>query len=1031
MSTDASPALSSGKRYWRSLEELAGSPDFQEMMRREFPDQAAEWSDVISRRRFLTLLGASFALAGLSGCGVQSPKEKILPYNRKPEELVPGKPLYFATAMTLAGRATGLLVESHDGRPTKVEGNPTHPASLGATDVFAQASVLTLYDPDRSQAVKHKGRPAAFSDLVRTTRDDLAKRKKTGGAGLRILTESVGSPSLSGQLDKLLNDYPKAKSHQYEPAAFDNALEGGLHAFGEVVNTRYDFAKADVILSLDADFLGRAPGHLAYVRQFASRRRIAPGHAEMNRLYVVETSPTTTGMKADERLPLRASEVEFFARALATRLGLGDFAGRDAASAEARAFLELLVGDLQKPGASSVVLAGDGQPPAVHALAHAINQLLGNGGKTVIHTAPIEYRPVNQIASLKELVRDIDADEVETLLILGGNPVYTAPADMRFAERLKNVPLRVHLSLYNDETSQLCQWHIPETHFLESWSDGRAFDGTASIEQPLIAPLYAGKSAHELLSAWTEELPRSGHDIVRDHWRGIWRERARAGDFEYFWRRALSDGVVSGTTFPTKDMKLTKDWAERAGLKDIPNPPKEWSSRSSELEVIFRPDPTIYDGRFANNGWLQELPKPVTQLTWDNAVLMSRNTAEAVGLDFALRGKVGNHGGEHGEALTELVEFRRNGETVQVGGKPLTAPVWIDPGHTDGSVTVHFGYGRTHAGQVGSGTGFDAYALRQSSAPFFDSGLELRKTGEHFTLACTQAHYPMDSTPAAKDRGIIRAGTLAEYHKNEESIVGEAHRLHPLTMYNDNEHLHGEHQWAMLIDLGACVGCNACVVACQAENSIPVVGKEQVTRGREMHWIRVDRYFEGSEANPLAIFQPVPCMHCENAPCELVCPVEATTHSPDGLNEMTYNRCVGTRYCSNNCPYKVRRFNFLQFADYATGSLKLMRNPDVTVRTRGVMEKCTYCVQRIRAAEIDAKNQQRPIRDGDVVTACQAACPAEAIIFGDQKNPKSKYAQRKAEVEKGHLHYGLLEELNTRPRTTYVAALRNPRSETK
>jgi molybdopterin-containing oxidoreductase family iron-sulfur binding subunit len=1029
MTSDVTPAFA-GKRYWRSLAELAGSPDFQEMMRREFPDQAAEWANVISRRRFLTLLGASFALAGLSGCGVQPPEEKILPYNRKPEELVPGKPLYFATAMTLVGRTVGLLAESHEGRPTKIEGNPQHPASLGATDIFAQASMLTLYDPDRSQAVKYKGRPAAYSELVRSLREDLAKRKKTGGAGLRILTETVGSPALAGQILKFLEDYPNAKWHQYEPAALDNALQGSLLAFGEPVNSRYDFAKADVILSLDADFLAFGPAHLAYVRDFASRRRMKDAHSDLNRLYVVEATPTITGMKADERLPRRASEIDFFARVLATRLGQGNFATIDGLSTEANAFLERVVADLKEPGKTSVVVAGDGQPPAVHVLAHAINQLLGNVGKTVFHTAPVEAKPVNHIASLKELVRDMDAGEVETLLILGGNPVYTAPADLRFRDLLKErkAPLCVHLSLYDDETSQLCQWHVPEAHFLESWSDGRAFDGTASIVQPLIAPLYGGKSAHELLAAWTEPSPRTGYDIVRDHWREAWRGRSGAGDFEHFWRRALHDGIVAGTMLAAKDVKLKADWMDLAELKDCPKPQPE---TAGQWEIIFRADPTIFDGRFANNGWLQELPKPVTQLTWDNAALMSRKTAESLGLDFALRGAVGNHGGDHGEALTELAEFQRNGETVTVGGKPLKAPVWIIPGHADYSVTVHYGYGRTHAGQVGNGAGFDTYALRESPAPQFDTGVKLRKTGERFTLACTQAHHPMDdSTREAKNRGIIRAGALDDYRKDEKSIVGEEHGRRSLTLYDDEEHLHGERQWAMLIDLGACIGCNACVVACQAENNIPVVGKEQVTRGREMHWIRVDRYFEGTEENPTAIFQPVPCMHCENAPCELVCPVEATTHSPDGLNEMTYNRCVGTRYCSNNCPYKVRRFNFLQFADYATGSLKLLRNPEVTVRTRGVMEKCTYCVQRIRAAEIDAKNQHRPIRDGDVVTACQAACPADAIIFGDQIDTTSKYAQRMSEAKKGHLHYGLLEELNTRPRTTYVAELRNPKSET-
>jgi MoCo/4Fe-4S cofactor protein with predicted Tat translocation signal len=1012
---------STGKRFWRSLEELADTRRFREMMEREFPDQAAEWTNPITRRRFLTLLGASFALAGIGGCNTHPPEDKILPYVHQPEGMVLGKPLFFATSMTLTGRAVGLLVESNEGRPTKIEGNPQHPASLGATDAFAQASVLTLYDPDRSQAVLYRGQPRAYAELVTSMREEMVRRRQNKGAGFHILTEIVSSPTLAKQLQKLQNDLPKTKWHQFEPAAPDNAFEGSRLAFGAPVDLLYHFEKADVVLSLDADFLTCGPAHLPNVRAFAARRRIEPGRPEMNRLYVVEPTPTATGMKADDRLRLRASQVETFARVLAGELGLGAFASLDALPPEARTWIKPLAEDLQKHAGSCIILAGDGQPPAVHALAHATNHRLGNYGKTAVAIDSVDARTVNRLESLKELIQDIDAGDVQTLLILGGNPVYNAPVDLRFAERLQKVPLRIHLSLYHDETSQLCQWHVPEAHYLEAWGDARAFDGAASIVQPLIAPLYNGKSAYEALADWTEPAQRSGHDLVRDHWRAWWSEHPDGKDFEHFWRRALHAGLIKNSQSPPKEVKFQTDWAARAGLQNDAKGPQ---IGVDSLEVIFRPDPTIYDGRFANNGWLQELPKPVTKLTWDNAVLLSPATAKSLGIGYAVPG---NRGGEHGEAVTDLVELRYHDKVVK-------APVLVVPGHADGAATVHLGYGRTKAGRVGNDAGFNAYLLRMSEKPYFDSGLTLRKTGERFALACTQTHYPIDHQgKAALERGILHVGKLSDYRQDPHSIIHERHERTSLpTLLNPEEFPYDKgYQWGMVIDLGACVGCNACVVACQAENNIPIVGKLEVTHGREMHWIRIDRYYEGSEDDPRAYFQPVPCMHCENAPCELVCPVAATTHSLDGLNEMTYNRCVGTRYCSNNCPYKVRRFNFLQYADYAKGSLNLLNNPDVTVRSRGVMEKCTYCVQRIREAEINAKNQNnRPIHDGEVVTACQAACPAEAIVFGNLNDKKSRVSKRKAESEEAALHYGMLEELNTRPRTTYIAALRNPKFET-
>jgi molybdopterin-containing oxidoreductase family iron-sulfur binding subunit len=753
-------------------------------------------------------------------------------------------------------------------------------------------------------------------------------------------------------------------------------------------------------VALDADFLGGGPGHLRYVHDFSDRRRVNgnPQQATMNRLYAVESMPSLTGSAADHRLRLRAREVEGFARALAVALGVAGVKAPDGLADEPRRWVEVLARELQAHRAASVVLAGDGQRPFVHALAHALNLVLGNVGKTVFYTEPVEVRPKGQVTELHELVRDMEAGRVELLLILEGNPVLTAPADLEFGKHLQNVKLRAHLGLYQDETATQCHWHLPEAHFLETWSDARAYDGTVSILQPLIAPLYGGRSVHELLSSLIEGAERLGHEIVRDYWRTHWPVSPSGSGFDRSWERALHDGVIDGTAFaPKTDLALRKDWAERAE----PAP-----AASEGLEIVFRPDPTIYDGRFANNGWLQELPKPVTQLTWDNAAFLSPATAERLGLTLA----VGGNGGEHGQAIVDVLELSYGGRTVE-------APAWVLPGHADDSVTVHFGYGRTHAGAVGNGAGFDAYRLRTSAAPWIGAGLQVRKTGARYTLACTQVHHAMEG------RDLVRTDTLQQYR--EGAGQASVDRRQPLSLYPGYDYDPPKHKWGMAIDLSACVGCGACVVACQAENNIPVVGKTEVTRGHEMHWLRIDRYYKGSLDDPETYFQPVPCMHCENAPCELVCPVGATVHSTDGLNDMVYNRCVGTRYCSNNCPYKVRRFNFFHYADYATPSLKLGRNPDVTVRSRGVMEKCTYCVQRIRTAQSEAEVQGRPLRDGDVLTACQAACPAGAIVFGDMNDPKSRVADLKA----GPLNYGLLAELNTRPRTTYLAALRNPNLE--
>jgi MoCo/4Fe-4S cofactor protein with predicted Tat translocation signal len=1003
-------ASSRGQEYWRCLEELSDSEEFHRLLKQEFPQQAAGCFDEFNRRDFLKLMGASLALAGLNACGRAAPVDKkIVPYVNQPEEIVPGKPLFFATAFPMSGVGTGVLVESHEGRPTKIEGNPNHPASLGATDALAQASILTLYDPDRSQVVSNAGRISTWNAFLTAINDDLEAERLSGGVGLRILTETVTSPTLANQLRQLLAKFPRAQWHQYEPVNRDNAQAGARLAFGDNVHTVYRFDNADVILSLDADFLFAGPGSVRYARDFVGKRRVRQGKGEMNRLYVIEATPSVTGSMADHRLALRPSEIPNFAAAIAAKIGLSV---QSTTAAQRSQWIEALVRDLQKHRGAGIIVAGDQQPPVVHALAHAMNQALDNVGKTVIYTAPIVANPVDQSASLRQLVRDMETGSVKVLVMLGGNPVFTAPVDLRFAEHLAKVPLRVHSSLYDDETSAYCHWHIPETHYLESWSDARAYDGTVTILQPLIAPLYRGKSSHEVLAALLGGFGDTTYDIVRNYWK----TQKIAGDFEIFWRTALHDGVVAGTAFQPKAVKL-KALADVDGLggstasvseNRTAKPTGAQRATQNSLEISFQPDPTLFDGRFANNGWLQELPKPLTKLTWDNAVLISPKTAERLGLSY----QVGARGGEHGRVFTDVIELRYEGRTLQ-------APTWILPGHADECVTVHLGYGRTRAGKVGNGTGFNAYAIRTANAPYYGAGLEIRKIGTQYPLACTQFHHSMEG------RDLVRTATIEEYRKNPSFAQGEHHHESEGSLYPGFKY--EGYAWGMSIDVNACIGCNACVVACQSENNIPVVGKTEVTRGREMHWLRIDRYYKGSPENPETYHQPVPCMHCENAPCELVCPVGATNHSHEGLNDMVYNRCVGTRYCSNNCPYKVRRFNFFEYSDFETPSLKPLRNPNVTVRSRGVMEKCTYCVQRINVAKIEAEKENRPVRDGEIQTACQAACPTQAIVFGDINNREAAVAKLKSES----LNYGLLTELNTKPRTTYLAKLKNPNPEIK
>jgi molybdopterin-containing oxidoreductase family iron-sulfur binding subunit len=1058
-----------GKQYWRSLEALADTPDFQAYLHREFPENATEWLDPVGRRSFLKLMSASLALAGVGAACTVQPTELIVPYVRQPEETIPGKPLYFATAMTLGGVATGLLIESHEGRPTKAEGNPDHPGSLGATDLYAQGTLLTLYDPDRSQSILQFGEIRPWSAFITAVRAALSAQAATRGAGLRILTETVASPSLAAQIQQMLTLHPAAKWIQWEPTApLDNAREGARLALGQYLQPVYDFTRADVILSLDGDFLAaEGAANLRYARQFGSRRRLDAAPDRLNRLYVVETAPSVTGMNADHRVPLKGSHIDGFARAIASRIGAGAAGAPVPAGTEA--FVDAIAQDLSARKGTSLVLAGEAQPPAVHALVHAMNQALGNVGSTITYLPPPEIVPSNQHAAFRELVSDMNAGRVQTLLIIGeSNPVQTAPADFAFADALAKVQTRIHSGLFLDETATLCHWHVPAAHFLEAWSDARTVDGTVSIVQPLIAPMYGGKSAHEIVQTLLERPERNGYDIVREYWttraggagqaggasgggapsaaaiatgaspaaadtgtprapmqpgtasptvapptrsgqagRGatgtqpaeqnvaavsaqaaaaaappMTPEQRAAAAFERTWRRWLHDGYIAGSAFGPS--------SSPPASPAQPAPPAS-AGPIAGIEVNFRRDPTIYDGRFANNGWLQELPKPVTKLTWDNAALMSPATGQRLEVE--------------------------NGDIVEVthDGRRLRVPVWINPGHAADAVTIHLGYGRTRAGRVGNATGVDAYVLRGSAAPWFGAA-EIRATGDHSTLVSTQDHWTLEG------RNILRAAPL-EAFKATPTFAREMEHLkldRPISLYPAHEYTGT--QWGMVIDLNTCTGCMSCVIACQAENNIPVVGKEQVGRNREMHWLRVDRYYTGPLDNPDTFLQPLPCMHCENAPCEVVCPVAATVHSDEGLNDMVYNRCVGTRYCSNNCPYKVRRFNFLLYQDWDTPSFKLQRNPDVTVRSRGVMEKCTYCVQRINSARIQAKREDREIRDGEVLTACQASCPTQSIVFGNINDPQSQVARLKQSAR----NYGMLDELNTRPRTTYLAAVRNP-----
>ncbi|HEY2509881.1 MAG TPA: TAT-variant-translocated molybdopterin oxidoreductase [Polyangiaceae bacterium] len=989
--------------FWKSLEQKADPVAAAKQATAEFPREISGDLGPVGRRGFV-LGGLGAAMLAVEGCA-RRPVENILPYSKAPEYMLPGLPVHYATVRQSRGDAIGLVVENHEGRPTKIEGNPEHPSSFGGTDAITQASILDLYDPDRSTGPRKGAEAAKWEEFEGLLKAKLAAFAADGGAKLRILAQPTNSPSLVRLRGLFQAKFPQAKVYTWSPVNESNAREGARLAFGQVVNTICDYRVAHVVLSLDSDFLQTEPGMIRATKFFSRGRKLRSAHDQLNRLYVVEPSYTTTGANADHRLRLPATQVEGYVRALAkelsTRPGVDlqavaqAFANAPALEGVPAKWIKVVADELIAARGRGVIVAGTRQPPRVHALVHALNGALGNAAVTVNYFTTADATEGEQLSDLKALVGEMDAGKVETLLMLGGNPVFDAPADLKFAEKLAKVPTSIHLAHNVDETSKKAAWHLPRAHELETWGDQRSLDGTLAIQQPMIAPLFGGRSDIEILGMFLGEAG-SGYDIVRA---SLGTSTTSPRQLEAIWASALNRGLFAGPVarplgaLAARSMDVGNAFGA-AAAKPLSD---------GNLEVNFAADPKLFDGRYGNNPWLLELPDLMTKITWDNAAMISPATAKALGLESG-----------------DVVTLSRQGAQLEI-------PVWILPGQADHSITLNLGWGRTEAGRYGNAVGFNAYAFRTSDALDFADGVSLQKTGKKHQLVQTQEHQSMEGRPIAID------ATLAEYRKNPEFAQYRTPEPKTLPLWKPIEY--NAHKWGMVIDLSSCTGCDACVLACQSENNIATVGKDQVYRNREMHWIRIDRYFLGDdEKEPAVALQPVACVQCEDAPCENVCPVNATAHSPEGLNDMAYNRCIGTRYCANNCPYKVRRFNYLEFqggplgssADTLYGDLpetrKMAFNPDVTVRMRGVMEKCTYCVQRIQEAKIGAKRDDRALRDQEIVTACAQACPADAITFGDLNDPQARVS-RIAKLDRG---YHLLSELGTHPRTSYLGKIRNP-----
>ncbi len=937
-------------------------------------------ADMPSRRRFLSLMSASLALAGLSSC--RKPVERILPYVKGVEELVPGIPVPYATTMPLGLDPTGLLVSTFDGRPTKIEGLPGHPASLGASDIYMQAAILNLYDPDRSRTVLHDGKASDWGAFAAAWREQLPMLQERRGEGLAVLAESSTSPTLHRLQRAMTERLPLMRWVNYDSVSDENILSAARIACGDDARPLALLERAEVVLALDADLFYSESGHLRHARNYAAGRKLEAPDKAMNRLYVVEPGMTITGGTADHRLRLEASRIATWAHALAAelgRLGLSAFAGLSApalSSESGRRWIDVVARDLIAHRGRCLLVAGRRQPVELHLLLFALNLELGNLGRTLLFI-PMAHALPSSLARLKGLTADLAAGRISHLAMLGGNPVYTAPADLDFAGALTKAGFTLHLSDRADETSAAAAWHLPESHFLEEWGDAASAEGLLSPLQPMIAPLFGGRSAIEIAGFLATGEERSGYELVRESWRSL----LPAAGFERHWRALLHSGLHSG---PAPEPVAPDAGAIRAHLRNHPLPQPE----DDLPELCFQPS-ALLDGRWANNAWLQELPDPVTKIAWDNPARISPALAR-------------RHGLVNGDLIHLLAD-----------GRELTLPVWIVPGQADESITLALGYGRTRAGRVGDGVGFNAGVLRLSGGMGFCTGASLRPAGGRHAIACAQDFDGMAERPLVLEAGLKEFQDNPHFARHESGIPAKS-------LWKEHTYDTG-YQWGMVIDLTACIGCNACTIACQSENNIPVVGKDQVAKGREMHWIRLDRYFKGGEEEPDMVHQPVACQHCENAPCEQVCPVAATVHDHEGLNVMAYNRCVGTRYCSNNCPYKARRFNFFDYTGRMDELKKMAQNPDVTVRMRGVMEKCTYCLQRLNLAKSRARREGRALVDGEVMTACQQACPTGAIIFGNILDESSHVAIAREWTRS----YALLGEINVRPRTLYAARIRN------
>jgi molybdopterin-containing oxidoreductase family iron-sulfur binding subunit len=1041
------PKDSTGPRYWRSLDEWADTPAFQDWIEREFPQGASEWRDPVSRRHFVKIMSASFLLAGLGLTGCRRPEEIIYPFSRMPENYTHGVAQYYATAMPERNSAQPLLVKSLDGRPLKIEGNPLHPLGLVGTDRYAQASILDLYDVDRATRFL-KGREPATREAAFDFLASFARQLPAGkGEGVCVLMGQSSSPSRARLQARISEVFPKVRWFSHEPVDFHMHREAATQARKLPVPASpsaptglapfYRLDRAKVIVSLDCDFIGADENGSQHIRDFSRGRRIDKPEDPRNRLYAIETLMTLTGANADHRLRLPSSQIGEVAAHLAVAVLSPTLASEAAELLAVLAAIRLpaevkpewvreCATDLLANRGACLVLAGHGQPLAVHLLANAMNRALGNEGIT----ADMRLCSEPKNGSIEELAQALHAGQVKTLIVGGGNPAYTAPADLDWPAAQRKAGMTIRLGYHEDETTALSDWHLPAAHYLESWGDARTSDGTLVPIQPLIAPLFGGLTELEFLSRLAGLDQLNPYEVVRETFRGLTAE----SEIELEWKKFLRHGFLADSAGRHVDAPL--NWPKLVEVLRTYVATSEKTATlapaQNRLEAVFRRDHRVDDGRYNNNGWLQELPDPITKLTWENVVTLSPKTAKDLGVYF--------EDPERDKLLVPLVK-------VELDGRTLEAPVWVQPGQADNTIGLALGYGRSRTGRIGQGSGYNAYRLRASGALHFASGGRLTALGQTHQLASAQSHWAMEGRPIVREANLEQFRQHPDFAQHmdldEHEPKGGSIYQHPHTKYPS---MKGIHQWGMTLDLNACVGCAACVVACQSENNIPIVGKDQVARGREMHWIRVERYYsvgphDADLGAPQMLNLPMFCQHCENAPCEYVCPVNATVHDEEGLNLMVYNRCVGTRYCSNNCPYKVRRFNYFDFNQRPLDKLyqgplapkgmpelrQMSKNPDVTVRMRGVMEKCTYCIQRIEQAKIARKIQagasgEVRVPDGAITPACAQACPAEAIVFGDVSDPASRVSRLKGQPR----NYSVLGFLNTKPRTSYLARIRNP-----